>query len=94
MAKWKYTLESGIALREAIEAENIEQVIYHLSQCYRELLDKLSKEDKEWKQWDIEETIEFLDGLGEEDVDADEVDWYLSEFYDLCDDIRAFVALD
>jgi hypothetical protein len=41
MAKWNYIIKSGVALREAINDGNIEQVIYHLSQCYHELLDKL-----------------------------------------------------
>lgn len=91
MAKWNYTITSGTALREAINSEDTEQVVTYLVQCYQELLNKLSEEDKEWKQWDIEDTIEFLSGS--EDLDEDDINYYLEEFYDLCDDLRAFVAL-
>ena len=91
MAKWNYTITSGIELREAINSEDTEQVTDCLIQCYQELLDKLSEEDKEWKQYDIQDTIEFLSGS--EELDEDELNWYLEEFYDLCDDLRAFVAL-
>ena len=92
MAKWIYTIESGVELREAINDGNIEQVVFHLSQCYHELIDKLSEEDKEWKRYDIEDAIEFLEGS--EDMDEEDINWYLGEFYDICDDLRAFVALD
>ena len=91
MAKWNYTITSGTALRGAINSEDTEQVVDCLVQCYQELLNKLSEEDKEWKQWDIEDTIEFLSGS--EDLDEDDINYYLEEFYDLCDDLRAFVAL-
>lgn len=97
MAKWTYHIESGACLREAIEDENIERVIYYLSQCYHELLDKLSEEDKEWKGYDIEDAIDTLDNIDEDELmwyDTEEIDCWLSEFYDLCDELRAFVALD
>ena len=91
MAKWNYTIISGTALRKAIYNDDIEETIVCLYQCYQELLSKLSDEDKEWKQYDIEDTIEFLGNS--EDLDEDDVNYYLNEFYDLCDDLRAFVAL-
>lgn len=91
MAKWNYTITSGTALREAIDNDDIEGTIACLYQCYKELLDKLSDEDKEWKQWDIEDSIEFL--YNSEDLDEDEINYCLEEFYDLCDDLRAFVGL-
>lgn len=91
MAKWNYTIKQGTALRQAIDNDDIEETIVCLYQCYQELLSKLSDEDKEWKQYDIEDTIEFLGNS--EDLDEDEVNYYLEEFYDLCDDLRAFVAI-
>jgi hypothetical protein len=91
MAKWNYTITSGTALREAIDNEDIEQVTNYLIQCYQELLNKLSDKDKKLCQYGVEDTIECLNGS--EDMDADEINWYLEEFYALCDDLRAFVAL-
>jgi predicted nucleotidyltransferase len=91
MAKWIYTINSGTELREAIDADDFEATICCLSQCYQELLDKLSVEDKEWKQYNIEDTIDHLNNA--EDMDEDEINWYLSEFYDLCDELKAFVAI-
>ena len=62
MAKWNYTLRFGKQLREAIDAEDIEMVVKCLICCYRELLNKLSDEDKDWKEFDIEDAIFSLEG--------------------------------
>lgn len=93
MAKWKYTIHSGKALREAIDEGNSDLVASRLLQCYRELLNKLSDEDKKWKGYDIEDTIEILAFYVLDPDDEDDVNYYLEEFYDICDDVRAFVAL-
>ena len=91
MGKWKYTLRFGKALREAIKAEDTAMVVKCLIACYRELLNKLSDEDKGWKEWDIEDGIECLEAYDGED--EDEIDYYLAEFYDICDDVGAWVAI-
>ena len=89
MAKWNYTLKWGKQLREAIDAEDVELVVKCLICCYRELLNKLSDDDKEWKQFDIEDAIYNLENFdGNEDVDE-----YLEWFYDICDDVRAWIAI-
>lgn len=96
MPKWKYTIKSGTALRDAIDNEDVEQVVKCLLLCYKELSDKLSKEDKDWFSEDIEEaidTLDYIDRMGVEDEDEDEINDHLYDFYDLCDDARAFVAL-
>ena len=100
MAKWNYTLRFGKNLREAIEAEDIEAVAKCLIACYRELLNKLSDEDKDWFEPDIEEVIEeinnfvdCIDRIGIEDEDQNELDDYLEYFYDLCDNVGAWVAI-
>lgn len=89
MAQWNYTLKWGKQLREAICAEDEEFTVRCLIACYRELLDKLSDEDKAWKQFDIEDTIFNLENF---DYDED-VDDYLEEFYNICDDVRAWIAI-
>ena len=92
MAQWNYTLKWGKQLREAIDDEDIEMVAKCLIACYRELLNKLSDEDKDWKQFDIEDAIFSLENY---DVyeECGEVDDYLTEFYDICDDVRAWIAI-
>jgi hypothetical protein len=89
MAQWNYTLKWGKQLREAICAEDEEFVVRCLIACYRELLNKLSDEDKEWKQFDIEEEIFCLENFDEEE----DIDDYLECFYDICDDVRAWIAI-
>lgn len=91
MAKWNYTLRFGKNLREAIDAEDVEAVVKCLIACYRELLNKLSDEDKEWKEFDIDDGISCLEAYDGDD--EDEIDYYLSEFYDICDDVGAWVAI-
>ena len=60
MAKWTYTIRSGKFLREAIDEGDAALVTSRLLQCYRELLNALSDEDKDWKGFDIEDAIEIL----------------------------------
>lgn len=91
MAKWDYTINSGKQLREAIEAEDTIMVVKYLIACYQELLDKLSEEDKAWKEFDIEDAINRLEHY-DEDEDND-IDEYLEDFYDLCDDVLAWVEV-
>ena len=91
MAKWNYTLRFGKNLREAIEAEDAEMVVKYLIACYRELHNKLSDEDRDWKEFDIEDGIECLETYDGED--EDEIDYYLAEFYDICDELGAWVAI-
>lgn len=89
MAKWNYTLRFGKNLREAIEAEDTEIIVKCLITCYRELLNKLSDDDKDLIEFDIEDAIYNLENFDpEEDIDD-----YLSCFYDVCDDVRAWITI-
>ena len=89
MAKWTCTLNWGKQLREAIDDGDVEMTVKCLICCYRELLNKLSDEDKEWKQFDIEDAIFNLENFDDEE----DVDEYLEWFYDLCDELDAWVAI-
>lgn len=91
MAQWNYTLKWGKQLREAITAEDTELAIRCLIACYRELLNKLSVEDREWKEFDIEDAIACLENYDK--CEDDEIDFHLSEFYDICDDVRAWIEI-
>jgi hypothetical protein len=89
MAQWDYTIKWGKQLHEAIYDEDAEMVVKCLIACYRELLNKLSDEDKDWKQFDIEDAIFNLENFDE----SEDVDDYLECFYDICDDVRAWIAI-
>lgn len=91
MAQWNYTLHWGKQLREAIQDEDAEMVVKCLIACYRELLNKLSDEDRDWKEFDIEDGIACLENCDEDD--EDEIDFCLADFYDICDDVGAWVAI-
>lgn len=96
MANWKYTLNSGSALREAIDNDDMEQVVKCLLLCYKELKSKLSEEDEEWYADDITDamdSLDFLDSMGVEDEDEDEINDHLEDFYDLCDALRAWIGI-
>lgn len=93
MAQWEFVINSGTALREAIYDGNTKQTVKCLLRCYKELYDKLSDEDKDYYQYDIEDTIEILTLYDERYDDEDNINYYLEEFYDICDDVRAFIKL-
>ena len=91
MATWKYTIKTGVALREAIDNEDMEQVVKYLLLCYQELLNKLSDDD-EYYEIDIHDSIGVL--MAYElcpDDDEDFINDALSEFYDLCDELSAWI---
>ena len=92
MARWKYTLKSGSTLREAIHNEDTEQVVKCLRFCYEELYKKLSKEDREYCWSDIEDTLVELAGYEPDEDDEDYINELLANFYDLCDDVRAWIG--
>lgn len=95
MARWNYIIASGVALREAIDDENVEQTVKCLLFCYKELESKLSEEDKDWEGFDIEEAVEaldYIDRMGVEDEDEEEINDHLENFYDLCDRLGAWIC--
>ena len=89
MGKWNYTLRFGKNLREAIEAEDVEAVVKCLIACYRELFNKMNEDDKDYYESVIEDTIFNLENFDE----GEDVDDYLEEFYNVCDDVRAWVGI-
>lgn len=95
MSMWKYTITSGTNLREAIEDGSTEKTVKCLLKCYEELKDKLSGEDIEDYEYDIMETIDTLKWyeFDEDEDDEENINYYLAEFYDICDSVRAFVSL-
>ena len=93
MAKWEYVLTKGKALHCAIAKCNIELVVECLLECYKELYAKLTDEDKEWRGFDIEDTIETLTYYDVCNAEDDDIDYYLDDFYNICDELRAWITL-
>jgi hypothetical protein len=96
MVKWKYTINSGTALREAIDNEDTEQVVECLLRCCGELIGKLRGEDKTTYGLELDDIYVALicyEHSEDEEEDAETINDYLEEFYNLCDEVRAFVAL-
>lgn len=93
MANWKYTLKSGLALREAIDNDDAEQVVKCLLVCYNELLNQLDEWDEVDYEMDIHDSIGVLMGYELCPDDEDDVNYYLEEFYDLCDELRAWIGI-
>lgn len=100
MGKWAVTLTSGKALREAIDEENIIQCFECLKSCYQELHNKLPEtftdEDLDMALVDIDYQLEDLQDLDDPDMyedAAEEFDYLLDDFYDLCDALNVWVGM-
>lgn len=93
MAMWKFTITNGTTLREAIEDGNSAATVEALIVCFKELYSKLSAEDKDYYEFDIEDHIESLSIWNADENDDEDIDDHLAEFYDICDSVRAFVAI-
>ena len=93
---WKYTLKSGFALREAIDNEDIKQVVECLLHCCVELNRKLRGEDKSDYALELDDMYVALTCFEineDEEENEEEINSYLADFYDICDSVRAFVEL-
>ena len=86
--KVNYKITSGVALREAIDNDDTEQAVKCLLFCYKELQSKLTEEDSDWKGIEIEDTIFNIENFDE----GEDINDYLEYFYDLCDELGAWVC--
>ena len=105
MANWSYVLKAnGIKLRDLIHSddssqENCIEILEQMIVCCKELLTKISDEDKDWYEYDLEEMIDdcedtksYLDEFDEES-NEDNINGMLAQFYDLMNTMRVWVAL-
>ena len=104
MPMWKYNIEmNGKQLREAINKdqtiETIVMVYDAIISCLNSLKKKLGAEDKEGVEYEIEEMIEDLQCACPDindclDYDEEEqnVNLYLTDFYDFCDRNRVWIG--
>ena len=86
---WQYTLTCGKDLRDAIEAEDLEGVIWQLKNCYEELRDHALIDDDDFERYT--EDFDYYD-FDDEDIE-DSIDWELGQFYDLCDNINVWIPV-
>ena len=75
-----------------IDGENTVKVLKALINCYEEIRSMLTEDDSLYDS-DIEVSIyDIQDRLNGGDTEEDDVDILLEEFYDLCDEVRIWVA--
>ena len=99
--RWKYTLESGKELRQAIEEDEeppFDSTLDALEKCLNELREYMTVEngfeedDFDIEFGDIEDDIEVWRGDESEEAE-DEINYMLSKFYDSCDGLGIWVPL-
>ena len=84
-SRWSYTLQVGPALRGAIEEEDYDDVKAKLMDAYSELYNNDIIEEDDYVSWTAD--------LSDVEPDEDELDYQLSEFYDLCDNLGVWIPL-
>ncbi len=106
MAEWKYKLEyQGKLLRKYINKEqtmeNIVAIYNQMMFCLKKWKAVLKKEDKEDWEYDIETMIDDLQcaipDLADEELcyedEEENLNYYLRDFYDMCDSARVWVGV-
>lgn len=106
MTEWKYKLEHhGKILREYINnkqtIENVIAIYNQMIACLERLKEILKKEDKEDWKYDIETMIDDLQcaipDLEDEELcyedEEENLNYYLEDFYDLCDGARVWIGI-
>ena len=98
MKNWDYTLKNSLQLRQAIKEEDYIKILLTLKKCYNEILDYFISvgltelEDKDDEYEEYTENIDFL--LQDIDnVEDEDIDYELSNFYDLCDNTNIWIKL-
>lgn len=97
MARWRYKLESGKYLRQAIEEENIEDIIAWLQTLYQEINaqfpDEYDNSEVEAVCADLDDIYEDWENGDDEDDIENRLDYMLNDFYDLCDEMDIWVGI-
>ena len=90
MAKWNTTCIEFKQVRELIENDgDNNEILSLLAKICRKLT--TVDEDFEYDFEDLADEIEI--GIDDSDLDDEVVDYYLDEFYDLCDAARIWLGL-
>lgn len=98
MAKWDYELKIGTKLRNVIEnSSDYKKIIRTIIDAYKELLDKGLIDNHDYSRYteDIELLLSDVEsGDYDSDTIEEEIDYELSDLYDLCDSIRVWIPID
>ncbi|MBQ6631064.1 MAG: hypothetical protein IJH55_02885 [Romboutsia sp.] len=89
-SKWDYELNTGQALRKAIHDENYFEVMKQLRRSIEELFTKELIDD--WTYESMMSDLQDIYNIDHEDLE-DELNYFLADFYDLCDSINVWVPL-
>ena len=86
--KWEKTCEEFKAVRTAIDEEDYVSIITQLIA----ICDKYA--EMEWDFADaFAELSEDISNIDVDEADSEDIDYALSEFYDLCDNARVFLDI-
>lgn len=86
---WNYTLKSGVALRNAIDSEDVDEILTQLHNAYDELHSVGIIDDL-----DFSRAVDDLDDVELADDIEDAIDFELTNLYDLCDNLNVWVAVN
>lgn len=88
MARWKYVLKCGKELRDAIYEGNCNYTLSIIEKAYKELLEAKLIDEFDYERYTDEFTVYDVD-----DLDDDDINYELSEFYELCDSIGVWIPI-
>lgn len=97
---WVYNLEAGPKIRRAINDEDVAGILRGLIDGYDELFAQGYIDEYDHDSWtaDVADLLDDVESYRypEDLLDEfeDEVDFQLDEFYDLCDNLRVWVAFE
>lgn len=89
--KWQYDLKCGEALRQAIDDGEHVEIIKLLDKAYRELVDAGIIDEDDYERYTEDFELYLYDDFEDWDDPDGTVDYELSNFYDLCDDIGVWI---
>lgn len=102
MGKWEYKLNSGVTLRDAIDANSKEETLNALRKCYQEIHEKIpddyDDDDLDDDIADIDNELDNLENYEDYDMTLDDIEdninGLLNKFYDYCDAFKIWVGLN
>lgn len=103
MRQWKYTLKNSKALRNAINNENYLEILKELIKSYKQIVKieikdgiiSMSEEENTLNDYisDIQNYIDYelmdIENINQED----DINYFLTDLYDLCDDLNIWISL-
>lgn len=93
MANWKYTLPNQLRaqLKSNIDNSDYYEILSTLRECYDWILANV----EEYDEWEYDRDIEDIEFWSESELtedDEEEIDYLLSNFYDVCDGYRIWAS--